>query len=196
MAEFFQSAYNAVSSLQAEAAILACWGAFALLSAATIVLALASPAFRRSGKRPFCALVNAFAVVTLAFALMKYPVSFSLLLAAAFWCVGYLLYGLTVLLSRPKRGKAARVAAQPSPPADCFTPEARPAKPSVRTEHALSVTEKLLSKGLGKGDRQETERIKSALTFLKAKGELSPEDNERLNESFNSLLKLMAKYGL
>ena len=67
MAEFFQSAYNAVSSLQAEAAILACWGAFALLSAATIVLALASPAFRRSGKRPFCALVNAFAVVTLAF---------------------------------------------------------------------------------------------------------------------------------
>ena len=160
MAEFFQSAYNAVSSLQAEAAILACWGAFALLSAATIVLALASPAFRRSGKRPFCALVNAFAV------------------------------------SRPKRGKAARVAAQPSPPADCFTPEARPAKPSVRTEHALSVTEKLLSKGLGKGDRQETERIKSVLTFLKAKGELSPEDNERLSESFNSLLKLMAKYGL
>ncbi len=195
MTEFFQTVYKTVSSLRAEAAILACWGAFALLAVAAVVLALANDSFRRAGKRPFFALVNAFSAVTLSFALMEYPASFSLLLAAAFWCAGYLLYGLLVLLSRPRRAKP-RVAAQPAPPADCFVREACPAKPNVRTEHALSVTEKLLAKGLGKGDRQEAERIKSALTSLKAKPELSSADNERLNESFNSLLKLMAKYGL
>ena len=66
----------------------------------------------------------------------------------------------------------------------------------MRTEHALSVTEKLLAKDLGRGDRQETERIKASLGFMQAKGDLSPEDNERLNDNFNTLLKLMAKYNV
>lgn len=196
MTEIFEIAYDALSTLRAEVAILVCWGAFVLIFVAALVLVLASPAAKRASKRPFFALLNAFSAVTLAFALTRYAPSFSLLIASAFWCVGYLMYGLLVLLSRPRKKKAVKFAAEVAPPADCFTAEVRPAKPSVRTEHALSVTEKLLSKGLGKGDRQEAERIKTALSFLKAKGELSPEDNERLNDNFNSLLKLMAKYGL
>ena len=31
---------------------------------------------------------------------------------------------------------------------------------------------------------------------MKMKGDLTPADNERLNDNFNALLKLMAKYGL
>ena len=41
---------------------------------------------------------------------------------------------------------------------------------------------------------QEAERIKSTLAFLKAKPDLTPADNDLLNEKFNTLLKLMAKY--
>ena len=40
------------------------------------------------------------------------------------------------------------------------------------------------------------EKMKTALTVLKVKGVLSPEEGEALNEMFNALLKLMAKYDL
>ncbi|MGN0805829.1 MAG: hypothetical protein ACI4MC_02215, partial [Candidatus Coproplasma sp.] len=66
----------------------------------------------------------------------------------------------------------------------------------VRLDHALSIADKLLLKNLGRGDRQELEKIKTALTVLKVKGTLTAQEGENLNETFNTLLKLMAKYDL
>ncbi|MDE7076763.1 MAG: hypothetical protein K2O62_05530, partial [Clostridia bacterium] len=74
--------------------------------------------------------------------------------------------------------------------------DAPAAQSGVRLEHALSIADKLLLKNLGRGDRQELEKIKIALTVLKVKGVLSPQEGESLNEMFNALLKLMAKYDL
>ena len=68
------------------------------------------------------------------------------------------------------------------------------AKNNVRLEHAISVTDRLLQKNLGKGDRQELEKLKNTLAVLQMKGALSPAESEILNENFNALLKLMAKY--
>ena len=77
------------------------------------------------------------------------------------------------------------------------TEQTPPAATSVvRLEHALSIADKLLLKNLGRGDRQELEKIKTALTVLKVKGILSAQEGEALNEMFNALLKLMAKYDL
>ena len=196
LTNFFDDVCAAAESLSLDVLIGACWGAFALLFMVTFILCLSCAGVRRAEKRPFFAAVNVFAVVTLAFALTEKSVEYSALLAAVFWCVGYLLYGLIVPVSK-KSVRAARIPAlQGVPPAGVFTPSVRPAKPNVPTEHAVSVTEKLLKADLGKGDRQEAERIKSALSFLKAKGELTPADNELLNEKFNALLKLMAKYDI
>ena len=86
-------------------------------------------------------------------------------------------------------------APRPSPTAFAW-PDVRPAQSAVRLEHALSIADKLLLKNLGRGDRQELEKMKTALTVLKVKGVLSPEEGEALNEMFNALLKLMAKYDL
>ena len=64
----------------------------------------------------------------------------------------------------------------------------------MRLEHAVTVTDKLLAKNLGKGDRQELEKLKNTLAVLRVKGTLTPSEAEILNENFNTLLKLMAKY--
>ncbi len=193
--QFFKDIFSAVSSLSLDVLLYICWGAFALLFAVTLVLTLVSGGVRRADKRPYLALVNVFAVLTGALSLLHQSVSYSLLLSAAFWCVGYLTYGLVVLASR-KREKVPRPLPQQSFPAEKFVPDVTPPKSNVRTEHALSVTEKLLAKDLGRGDRQEVERIKASLGFARMKGELTPADNERLNENFNTLLKLMAKYNV
>ena len=85
----------------------------------------------------------------------------------------------------------------PQPAAKSLVPVTAPAAQSVvRLDHALSIADKLLLKTLGRGDRQELEKIKTSLTVLKVKGELTPQDGEALNEMFNALLKLMAKYDL
>lgn len=70
------------------------------------------------------------------------------------------------------------------------------AKSSVRLEHAIAVTDKLLTKNLAKSDRQELEKLKNTLAVLKIKGTLNPTEADILNENFNALLKLMAKYNV
>jgi len=70
------------------------------------------------------------------------------------------------------------------------------AKTNVRLEHAVSVTEKLLGKNLGKTDRMELEKLKNTLSVLQLKGTLTPAESDMLNENFNMLLKLMAKYNV
>lgn len=95
----------------------------------------------------------------------------------------------------------------PPPPnkveAQFFEPKSEPprqiapaAKNSVRLEHAIAVTDKLLLKNLSKADRSELEKLKNTLAVLKIKGTLNPAESEILNDNFNALLKLMAKYNM
>ena len=72
----------------------------------------------------------------------------------------------------------------------------RSAKASVRLDHAMTVTDKLLAKSLGKSDRQELEKLKNTLVVLQMKGNLSTAETDILNDNFNALLKLMAKYNV
>ena len=60
----------------------------------------------------------------------------------------------------------------------------------------MGVTDKLLSKNLSKSDRQELEKLKNTLAVLQIKGTLTPTEAEILNDNFNALLKLMAKYNV
>ena len=197
MSEFFKNVYNLIASFTLETSLYVCWGAFAFVFVLSLVLTLANVGVRRADKRPYLSLVNAFTAVTFALALTKEELSFSVLLSAVFWCFGYLSYGAVCLAAKRKTPRAEKFSVPDlPPPLEGLKSAATPAKTNVRTEHALSVTEKLLEKDLGRGDRQETERIKSALDFMKMKGDLTPADNERLNDNFNALLKLMAKYGL
>ena len=70
------------------------------------------------------------------------------------------------------------------------------AKSTVRLDHAVTVTDNLLRKNLGKGDRQELEKLKNTLVVLQMKGTLTPAESDILNDNFNALLKLMAKYNI
>jgi len=155
---------------------------------------------RFADKRAFFHLLNAFAAVTLALFCTRYSAPKSIAAAAIFWTVGYLLYGLLCALSRrpvktEERVTAALPVASTQPPVRQSAPVAAPAAQSVvRLDHALSIADKLLLKTLGRGDRQELEKMKTALTVLKVKGELTPQDGEALNETFNALLKLIANY--
>ena len=194
--EFFNNVYVLISSLTLEASLYICWGAFGFVFLLTLVLTLCNAGVRAADKRPYLALVNMFAVVTFALALTEEELPFSLLLAAVFWCFGYLTYGIIALLSRRRPPRRRPSVPDLPPPAARMRPSSPPAPSNVRVEHALSVTEKLLAKDLGRGDRQEAERIKAAVTFLQAKGDLTPQDNEALNDNFNTLLKLMAKYNV
>ena len=151
--------------------------------------------------------VNAFAAVTLAVFLCEFSLEKSVAAAVAVWLAGFILYGVLRLFK--VRGADVRESVQPPvsnvsvmqprPPKSAQTVQAvpRPAVNSgVRLEHALSIADKLLMKNLGRGDRQELEKIKTALTVLKVKGVLSAQEGEALNDMFNALLKLMAKYDL
>ena len=181
--------------------------AFGGIFALTVILCALSRKIRYADKRAFLHLLNAFSAVTLALLCTHYSAAQSIAFAAIFWCVGYLLYGLLCVLSRP-RAEREESAAKPVPalaparafagsPAHAVPPTSVPAVHSaVRLDHALSVADKLLLKALGRGDRQELEKIKTTLTVLKVKGELTVHDGEILNDTFNALLKLMAKYNV
>lgn len=157
---------------------------------------------RRLKKRPFLYLVDLFTAITLTVFLSKYNLAQAVAAAAIFRCIGIICYGV-LRLFKPKEeftSEAEGVGLQSTSvrsPIPEPTPVAVPAVQSgVRLDHALSIADKLLVKNLGRGDRQELEKIKTALTVLKVKGTLSAQEGENLNETFNTLLKLMAKYDL
>ncbi len=181
--------------------------AFGVVFAAALIGCLISHRVRARDKRAFLYAVNAFTALTLAVFLTEFPLAHSVAASAVFWCAGYLLYGaLSLFKARKKRAPAAEgtpvqaavIASgrQVRQPQSAPVTDAPAAQSGVRLEHALSIADKLLLKNLGRGDRQELEKIKIALTVLKVKGVLSPQEGESLNEMFNALLKLMAKYDL
>lgn len=166
------------------------------------ILSLALPKMRAASKRPFLCLANAYAAVTLAAFLTSNELPQAILAAALFWCAGYVLYGALCAITRPaivRQSTVSQVAltAMPVQPPQKISNSPVPAvKNSVRLEHAISVTDKLLQKNLGKGDRQELEKLKNTLAVLQMKGTLSPTESDILNDNFNALLKLMAKYNV
>lgn len=181
--------------------------AFGIVVFAALLGCIFSKRLRSHDKRAFMWAVNAFTAVTLAVFLTGFTVEKSVAAAASVWLVGYVAYGALALLKVKGKDNAER--AQPSvtnlsvsqvrPPRPVQQPQVAPppaVNSVVRLEHALSISDKLLLKNLGRGDRQELEKIKTALTVLKIKGVLSPHEGEALNDMFNALLKLMAKYDL
>ena len=205
--EFFKTIFNQFGS--ADFALLAVidFAAFGVVALAALLGCIFSKRLRAHDKRAFMWLVNAFAAVTLAVFLTEFTFEKSLAAAVAVWLVGFIVYGVLCMF-KVKIKNSAEMAqptvsnitvAQSRPPRPVQSAQAVPqtaVNSGVRLEHALTIADKLLLKNLGRGDRQELEKIKTALTVLKVKGVLSAQEGEALNEMFNALLKLMAKYDL
>lgn len=199
--EFFSHAFSSLSSFSTDLLITFAFGGFAAVFLVALIGTLCSRRLKRADKRPFLRFVNLFTAVVLSVFLTGFPLASSVMAAALFWCVGYLAYGLLCVLSKPKEKNCGRrgntVGAMPcAVPVRSLPPEVPAAKNSVRLEHALSIADRLLLKNLGRSDRMELEKMKTALSVLQVKGTLSPQESETLNENFNALLKLMAKYNL
>ena len=196
------SIYSSLSSIPFDTLVWVILGSFAAITALVLILCFAVPKLKSAGKRPYLCLVNAYTALILATFLIDEPLGKAALAAVLFWCFGYLLYGVICFISKPEKREES------IPPQITYLPSASQvslphsqrdiptAKSSVRLEHAISVTERLLQKNLGKSDRQEVEKLKSTLAVLQLKGELSPAESDILNDNFNALLKLMAKYNI
>ena len=199
-AKMIDSIYSSISSIPFDTLIWIILGSFLAVTVFTAVLCFAVPKIRAADKRPYLCLVNAYTAVVLASFLTKQPLAQSALASAIFWCFGYFLYGVFCFISKPVKREDSTPSVVTMMPSRPVAPPVRtdvsPAKSSVRLEHAISVTDRLLEKNLGKSDRQELERLKSTLAVLQMKGTLSPAESDILNDNFNALLKLMAKYNI
>ena len=194
------SIFSSISSLPFDTLVWIILGTFAGISALIIILCFALPKVRAAGKRPYLCLVNGYTALLVASFLTKEPFEKAALAAVLFWFFGYLIYGLLCLITKPAKKEESSpsiVTMLPSSrPSLSPRPEVPAAKSTVRLEHAISVTDRLLQKNLGKTDRQELEKMKGTLSVMQMKGELSPAESDILNDNFNALLKLMAKYNI
>lgn len=198
--QFINDIFSSVSKIPFDTLVWIIIGSYLGITALTLILTLAIPRLRRADKRPYLCLVNAYSALVLCAFLTREQLAQSALAAALFWFFGYLAYGLISVIpkkSAPAESAPAQISLLPArQSAAAPRAEVPVAKSSVRLEHAISVTERLLTKNLGKSDRQELEKLKNILAVLQTKGELTPSESEILNENFNALLKLMAKYNI
>lgn len=199
-AKMIDKIYSSFTSISFDTLVWIILGSFAAVTVLTVILCFAIPKIRAAGKRPYLCLVNAYAALVLVAFLTKEQLAQSVLAAVLFWCFGYFVYGVLCFITKPVKKEENTPSVVTLMPSRKTAPEPRTevpaAKSSVRLEHALSVTERLLQKNLGKSDRQELEKLKSTLSVLQMKGELSPAESDILNDNFNALLKLMAKYNI
>lgn len=197
--QFFEAMASLFKRADFALLIIAALSAFVLIFLACLLAFAISPNARSHSKKPFIWAVNLFTAIVLAVFLCKFEIEESVAAASLFWCIGALCYGALCLFKEKKKPaereeyvKQTETAVRRAPVAE---ERALPSVPSgVRLDHASSIADKLLLKNLGRGDRQECEKIKTTLTVLKVKGTLTPQEGDNLNEMFNSLLKLMAKY--
>lgn len=205
--ELFKDVLNQFSGANFALLAVIDLSAFGVVVLAALLGCIISKKLRAHDKRAFMWVVNAFTAVTLAVFLIGFTLEKSLAAAIAVWLFGYIVYGVLILLKGKGKDMAERVQATATNVSVAQSRPQRSAPPAqvapqpavnsvVRLEHALSIADKLLLKNLGRGDRQELEKIKTALTVLKVKGVLSAQEGEALNDMFNALLKLMAKYDL
>lgn len=189
-----------VAKISFDTLVWIVWGSYVGIFVISLLVSLISPRARSAEKRPFLALTNAYSGVNLAIFLLKCPLAPSIIITIAFWVAGYLLYGILCFCSVKRKAKNEVEDRAPIPVQTVYTSPARPvntppaAKNSVKLEHAVSVTDSLLAKNLAKSDRQELEKLKNTLAILQIKGSLTPAETDILNDNFNALLKLMAKY--
>ncbi|MBO5328381.1 MAG: hypothetical protein J6B04_04340 [Clostridia bacterium] len=200
---FLERVYSLLAALSFNSLAAITFCSYLAIYLTVLILSLTVKALSSANKKPFFYLTNAYSAVTLALFLTEYNLSFSLFVAIIFWVVGYILYGTLKLGEKekvlPKQNQNSVVITSTktsSPPFNNLQPDIPAAKSNVRLEHALSITEKLLLKSLGRGDRQELEKMRYTLNMLQAKGNLTPQEGEILNENFNALLKLMARYNV
>ena len=201
-----ENLYSSLSKVSLDALVWTAVAGYLVVFFAALFLTIKKEHFRARSKKPFLHFTNAFAAVILALFLTANGLGESVVAALIFWCIGYLLYGaLCFASSRGARSQKVIIAqtavssmptSSPSPAPARAGSGAPAVKNNVRLEHAISITEKLLQKNLSKSDRQEVEKLKNTLAVLQIKGTLSPSETEILNENFNTLLKLMAKYNV
>lgn len=178
------------------------FSAFALIFLSCVLACALSPTARAHKKKAFMWVVNLFTAVTLSIFISEYEVEDAVAISCIFWCIGVLFYG-ALLLFNLKKKKSGLQSQQFATTANTYAQSRAPlidehsptqSLGSVRLDHASSIADKLLLKNLGRGDRQELEKIKTTLNVYKVKGNLSVQEGNTLNEMFNALLKLMAKY--
>lgn len=200
--------YSFMSEIPFNTLVIFVWGSYLAVFALALAATIFASRARRASKRPFMCLTNAYTAVTLALFLTDKELGPSVMTAVLFWVAGYILYGLLCLCSNRKAAakqiseQVVMTVAAPIQPAvrtareQPAAAQAPAAKNNVRLEHAVAVTDKLLMKNLSKTDRQDLEKLKNTLAVLQIKGTLTPTEAEILNENFNALLKLMAKYNV
>ncbi len=193
-----RSLFAALSSVAFSNLVIIALSVFGGLLAVFAALCALSVRVRSLDKKPVFHFVNAFTAVFFSLLLIDMEVKQSLFYSAVFWLIGYLYYGAVCAFARPAARRAAgrggTYLSAVSPPEPARRVEAPAAQSGVRLGHALSIADKLLLKPLSRADRQELEKIKTSLTVLQIKGEPSPQESQIINNHFNALLKLMAKY--
>lgn len=174
--------------------------AFVLTFAVPICGCVFSQKLRTVSKKPFLYAARLFAAITFVVFASRFTLAQSLIAAALFWCAGTVAYGALCAFKPVRRADVKDEGLPLRAVEGVRQPERRTvaatAQTAVRLDHALSIADKLLVKNLGRGDRQELEKIKTQLTVLKVKNSINPQEGENLNLAFNTLLKLMAKYDL
>ena len=209
MVNFFKGFYSWFEGIPFDTLIYFIWGSYLAIFLIALIATLASKRIKAADKKPFLCLTNAYAAVTLAMFMLENGFAQSLTATVAFWVVGYILYGMLCAFTKGYTSRKAKVMQAavtetviPPQPVHAVRTDMQPqaqvpaAKNGVRLEHAVAVTDKLLTKNLAKTDRQELEKLKNTLAVLKIKGTLSPTEADILNDNFNALLKLMAKYNV
>lgn len=189
-----------IGSLPFSLAVLLLAASFALIFIIAFVACFVSPAVRAADKRPFFHYLNIYTVLLFAVIAVNLSLLSAVVPAALFWVIGYIMYGALCMVTKKNKKPPelsyvvapAAATVQPKPP---VRPNVPAAKVNVRLEHAMGITDKLLTRELGRSDRQELEKIKNSLAFLQGKGSLTAQDSDILNDNFNALLKLMARYG-
>lgn len=209
MVNLFKGFYGWFDSLPFDTLIYFIWGSYLAIFLIALVATLASKKIKAADKKPFLCLTNAYAAITLAMFMLENGFAQSIVGAVTFWVVGYILYGLLCAFTKSYKNRNEKImqaaVTETVIPAQTIRaarqdmqPQAQvpAAKNGVRLDHAVAVTDKLLTKNLAKTDRQELEKLKNTLAVLKIKGTLNPTEADILNENFNALLKLMAKYNV
>ena len=192
--------FGMLSEISVDTLLYIAWGGYLGVFLIALILTVTVKRVRRAMKGVFLSFTNIFTAVTLCAYLTANEFAQSVLGAALFWCVGYLLYGILCFCSFESAKKKEEHFASESVTIQSFAPPKPvrnglpPMESNVKPEYALAVCDKLLSKNLGKSDRQEIEKMQFTLEMLGKKGTLTPDESEILNDNFNALLKLMAKY--
>jgi hypothetical protein len=198
--QVFNIVYKFFNNVSFNNLIIFSLSGFLVVFACSLIGCAFSKKIRRSDKKPFLYFLNAYTLVEFAVFVVGFELSQAAFATAIFYFCGYVLYGCLCLIKGKKvtefTGKKVVSALPEREKGREDYPDVPAAKNSVRLEHALSIADKLLLKNIARGDRQELEKMKTTLAILQLKGELTPQEGAILNENFNALLKLMAKYNL